>query len=73
MTRASCSGNATNDADDEDTDRPVPKPTPLAARAVEADDDTEAAAAASAPVTKPAAGNSKAEDILAMIRSRQKQ
>jgi hypothetical protein len=58
---------------DEDTDRPVPKPTPLAARAVEADDDTEAAAAASAPVTKPAAGNSKAEDILAMIRSRQKQ
>jgi len=70
---AAPSGNATNDADDEDTDRPVPKPTPLAARAVEADDDTEAAAAASAPVTKPAAGNSKAEDILAMIRSRQKQ
>jgi len=70
---AAPSGNATNDADDEDTDRPVLKPTPLAARAVKADDDTDAAAAASAPVTKPTAGNSKAEDILAMIRSRQKQ
>jgi len=67
---AAPSGNATNDADDEDTDRPVPKPTPLAARAVEADDEPEAAAA---PVAKAAAGGSKAEDILAMIRSRQKQ
>jgi hypothetical protein len=48
---------------------PVSKPSPAAARAVEADDES---AVASAPVATPAASN-KAEDILAMIRSRQKQ
>ena len=50
---------------------PVSKPSPAAARAVEADDESEVAVAvASAPVATPAASN-KAEDILAMIRSRQ--
>jgi hypothetical protein len=35
--------------------------------------DVEEAPAAASPVVKPAGGNQKAEDILAMIRSRQKQ
>jgi len=48
---------------------PVSKPSPAAARVVEADDEPEMAAA-STPVTTPVASN-KAEDILAMIRSRQ--
>jgi hypothetical protein len=54
-----------------DEDAPVVKA--LVAKApVDAfeDDDTPVA---TAPVAKPAEGNKKAEDILAMIRSRQKQ
>jgi hypothetical protein len=53
-------------------------PAPMArstAPAVAAEDppfDMEDAPAAAAPVVKPAGGNQKAEDILAMIRSRQK-
>ena len=61
---------------DEDTPAPKAAPAPVAARpAVVAEDapfDTDDAPAASAPVAKPA-GTQKAEDILAMIRSRQKQ
>jgi len=50
---------------------PVSKPSPMTARAVEAHDDSAVAAAvASAPVATPTVSN-KAEDILAMIRSRQ--
>jgi hypothetical protein len=53
-------------------------PAPVAARsapAVTAEDppfDMEDAPAAASPIVKPASGNQKAEDILAMIRSRQK-
>jgi hypothetical protein len=53
-------------------------PAPVAARpapAVAAEDppfDMEDAPAAASPIVKPASGNQKAEDILAMIRSRQK-
>jgi hypothetical protein len=53
-------------------------PAPVASRpapAVVAEDppfDMEDAPAAAAPVVKPTGGNQKAEDILAMIRSRQK-
>jgi hypothetical protein len=45
------------------------------APAVAAEDppfDMEDAPAAASPIVKPASGNQKAEDILAMIRSRQK-
>ena len=61
---------------DEDTPAPKAAPAPVAARpapAVVAEDppfDVEDAPAAAAPVAKPA-GTQKAEDILAMIRSRQ--
>jgi hypothetical protein len=63
---------------DEDTAAPKAAPAPVAARpapVVAAEDapfDVEDAPAAAAPVAKPA-GTQKAEDILAMIRSRQKQ
>lgn len=69
-------GNAAAASGDADS-APAARPAPVAARPapVAADDDvpfdTEDAPAASAPVAKPASSQ-KAEDILAMIRSRQK-
>jgi hypothetical protein len=56
----------------------APAPAPVArtaAPAVAAEDppfDVEDAPVAASPIVKPAGGNQKAEDILAMIRSRQK-
>jgi len=58
-------------AADVDEDTPVAKPAAKAAP-VDAFDD-EDTPVATAPVAKPAEGNKKAEDILAMIRARQKQ
>jgi hypothetical protein len=59
---------------DEDTAAAKAAPAPVAARpAVVAEDppfDVDDAPAATAPVAKPS-GTQKAEDILAMIRSRQ--
>lgn len=49
--------------------RPAPVATAPAAEAAPWEADAEEAA--SAPITKPAGGNQKAEDILAMIRARQ--
>jgi hypothetical protein len=53
---------------------PAARPTPAAAPVAEAAPwEEDAAEAATAPITKPAAsGNQSAQDILAMIRSRQK-
>jgi len=48
----------------------VVKAAPAVKAPVDAFDD-EDTPVASAPVAKPAEGNKKAEDILAMIRSRQ--
>jgi len=56
-------------APDLDEDVPVAK-APAAKAPVDAFDD-EDTPVATAPVAKPAEGNKKAEDILAMIRSRQ--
>jgi hypothetical protein len=57
---------------DEDTPAPAAKAAPVATPAPAADngfdDDTPVA---SAPVAKPAASGQNAQDILAMIRSRQ--
>ena len=70
-------GNAPAASGDTDSAPVAARPAPVAARPapVAADDDvpfdTEDAPAASAPVAKPASSQ-KAEDILAMIRSRQK-
>jgi hypothetical protein len=66
------SGSTASSSDDEDTPAPraaapVAKPAPAAEPAAWEDDET---ATAAAPVAKPAASQ-KAEDILAMIRSRQ--
>jgi len=58
---------------DADEDTPAVKATPAPAAAPAAEDppfDVDDAPAATAPVAKPA-GTQKAEDILAMIRSRQ--
>jgi hypothetical protein len=56
-------------AADVDEDVPAPKAAPAVKAPVDAfEDDTPVA---TAPVAKPAEGNKKAEDILAMIRSRQ--
>ena len=56
------------------TAAPSPAPQPTAPPPFEADSVQESAPAASEPVEAPAAGGSqKAEDILAMIRSRQSQ
>jgi hypothetical protein len=69
---APAGGASTNTADDEDTPRVQSKPAaakPVVAETPAWEDDEPAAAAA--PVAKPAASQ-KAEDILAMIRSRQK-
>jgi hypothetical protein len=57
-------------AADADEDVPVAKPAPVAKAPVD-DLDDEDTPVATAPVAKPAEGNKKAEDILAMIRSRQ--
>ena len=57
-------------AADVDEDVPVIKAAP-AAKAPVSDFDDEDTPVATAPVAKPAEGNKKAEDILAMIRSRQ--
>jgi hypothetical protein len=55
---------------DEDAPAPVAKPAPVVASSFDDEDDTPAVA--SAPVeAKPS--TQKAEDILAMIRARQKQ
>jgi len=54
-------------AADADEDTPVSKP---AVKAPVANDFDDEPAMASAPVSKPAEGSKKAEDILAMIRSR---
>jgi hypothetical protein len=57
---------------DEDAPAPAAKPTPAPSSSFDDEDDAPAPAVASAPVeAKPA--TQKAEDILAMIRSRQKQ
>jgi hypothetical protein len=54
---------------DEDTPAPAAKPAPVVSSSF--DDEDDAPAVASAPVeAKP--GTQKAEDILAMIRARQK-
>lgn len=67
---AAPSGSAAHS--NEDAPAPAAKPSPVAAQPVEDDDESEVAAAVAAtPVEKPAAAN-KAEDILAMIRARQK-
>jgi hypothetical protein len=58
-------------AADVDEDVPTPKVAPAAKAPVDAFDNEEDTPAATAPVAKPAEGNKKAEDILAMIRSRQ--
>jgi hypothetical protein len=55
---------------DEDTPAPVAKAVPASASSFDEEDDTPAVA--SAPV-EAKAGTQKAEDILAMIRARQKQ
>ncbi|MFZ4600612.1 MAG: hypothetical protein ACOYNN_18365, partial [Terrimicrobiaceae bacterium] len=59
-------------AADADEDTPVSKPAAKAPAPVVNDFDDEPAVA-SAPVSTPAGGSKKAEDILAMIRARQKQ
>jgi hypothetical protein len=51
---------------------PVAKPTPAKAAALEEDDPAEVAEAIAAAPVKAAASSNKAEDILAMIRARQK-
>ena len=51
---------------------PVAKPTPAKAAALEEDDPVEVAEAIAAAPVKAAASSNKAEDILAMIRARQK-
>jgi hypothetical protein len=57
---------------DEDAPAPAAKPAPAASSSFDDEDDAPAPATASAPVqAKPS--TQKAEDILAMIRSRQKQ
>jgi len=54
------------------TPAPIPAPVEASAPPFDADPVTESAPAASEPVATPAAGGTqKAEDILAMIRSRQ--
>ena len=64
-------GNAPAAAADADDDTPAAKPVP-AAKPAPAPADEDDAPEASAPVAKPAASSQKAEDILAMIRNRQK-
>jgi len=67
-------GTAAASAVDVDEDTPVAKAAfKPAAKAPVATDFDDEPSAASAPVAKPAEGNKKAEDILAMIRARQKQ
>ena len=71
-------GNSGSTASD-DEDAPAAKPAapakvvPAAAVAEDPPFDTDDTPAAAAPVTKPAASSQRAEDILAMIRNRQKQ
>jgi hypothetical protein len=55
---------------DVDEDTPVSKPAVKAPVAEQSPWENDEPAAASAPVSKPAEGSKKAEDILAMIRSR---
>jgi hypothetical protein len=63
-------GTATPAAD-EDTPAPVAKPAPAVASSF--DDEDDAPAVATAPVEAKPASSDKAQDILAMIRARQKQ
>ena len=72
-------GLATTSSNDDDTPAPAAKAAPTVkaapAPAVADDDapfDTDETPAAAAPVAKPAASTQRAEDILAMIRNRQK-
>ena len=66
-------GSATGSAHaDEDASAPVAKAAPAPTPASSFDDEDDTPATASAPV-EAKAGTQKAEDILAMIRARQKQ
>jgi len=58
---------------DEDAPAPAAKPAAKAAPAPTSDFDEDDVPAAAAPVARPAEGSKNAQDILAMIRSRQKQ
>lgn len=58
-------------AADADEDVPAAKAAPAAVKAPVDSFDDEDTPVAATPVTKPAEGNKKAEDILAMIRARQ--
>jgi hypothetical protein len=70
-----------NAASDDDSSAPAAKPAPAPVKSVPAaavaDEDApfeaDEAPAATAPVAKPAGNTQRAEDILAMIRNRQKQ
>jgi hypothetical protein len=67
---APAGGSASAVSHDEDAPAPVVRAAPAVAASAFDDDEP---AVASAPVSAPAAGANKAEDILAMIRARQKQ
>jgi len=65
-------GGAAANNDDAEAAAPVARTTPAAKPAASSPAwEDDAAEAAASLVTKPAAGNQKAEDILAMIRARQ--
>ena len=68
---AAAPAGAASDAE-EFAPAPVAKPTPAKAAALEEDDPAEVAEAIAAAPVKAAASSNKAEDILAMIRARQK-
>jgi hypothetical protein len=68
---APAGGSASAVSHDDDTPAPVAKAAP--APVASAFDDDEPVAATAPVQSAPAAGANKAEDILAMIRARQKQ
>jgi hypothetical protein len=63
-------GSATNESAPTASAAPVAKPAPAPVSDFDEEDDVPVA---TAPVATPAAGGDKAQDILAMIRARQKQ
>ena len=69
---AAPSGSASAPQVEEDTPAPAAKTAP-AATVSSFDDEEDDVPVASAPVATPASGGDKAQDILAMIRARQKQ
>ena len=71
--QAPAGGSAPAPAADEDTPAPAAKPALKVATPASDFDDEDDTPVATAPVAKPAGGGQKAEDILAMIRARQKQ